>query len=88
MPKAIKQKVMLKVRCVGREYSAEGKTLDEVFSKISIPNGSHAMSVITVTSKDGVKERILNGRQTHGLFGIVSPTSRAIILNGVKRLFQ
>ena len=80
--------MILKVRCVGREYSAEGKTLDEVFSKISIPNGSHAMSVVTITSDDVIKERILNGSHTHNLFGIVSPTSRDISLKFVKMLFQ
>lgn len=77
----------LQVLCVGRKYEAKGDTLDEVFSKVSIPNGSHAMSVVTVTSENGVKERILNGRQTHGLFGTVSPTSRAIFLKTVKSLF-
>ena len=76
----------IKLKCVGRNYSAEGKTFEEAIDKIKISNGARAVSVLTV-EKDGVsKDRILNGAHTQGLFGQGSPTTKLIHLKLVKNM--
>src|SRR3990167_10274958 len=79
-------KVTFKI--VGRTFKAEGKTLEEALGKIKISGGAKAISVLTV-EKDGIeKERILNGRHTHGIFGQGSPTMKAIHLKQILLMFD
>ena len=73
------------LKCVGRVYKSEGKTFEEAIDKIKIPNGARALSVITVKNGEITKEKILNARQTNGLFGQGSPSARAIHLKIVKQ---
>lgn len=83
--------ITTKVKSVGREYQASGETLDEALAKITISNGARAVSVLTVTKKEGdteiTKERILNPNQTQRLFGNTSPSTRAFVLKWVKQMF-
>ena len=82
------QPVKLRVKCVGRVFESEGSTLDEALDKIKMPNGARALSVITVTKGDMVREKILNGAHTNHLFGNTSPTTREISLKWVRQLFS
>ena len=71
---------------MGRVFKSEGKTFEEAIDKIKISNGARALSVITI-EKDGViKEKILNARQTNGLFGQGSLSLKAIHFKSVKWL--
>ena len=76
----------IKLKCVGRNYSAEGETFEEAIDKIKISGGARAMSVITVEQDGVVKDRILNGAHTNGLFGQGSPTTKEIHLKLVKSM--
>ena len=79
-------KIKIQLKCVGRVYRSEGDTFEEAIDKIKISGGARALSVITI-EKDGiVKEKILNARQTNGLFGQGSPSLKAIHLKGVKSI--
>ena len=89
-PKAIKTKVFehpvrLTLKSVGRMFKSEGKTLEDAINKIKISNGARALSVITVQKGKVIKEKILNGAHTQGLFGQGSPTTRAIHLKLLKQ---
>ena len=84
--KTEKQKINVSVKCVGRNYNAEGETFEDAISKIKISGGARALSVLTV-EKDGItKDRILNGAHTNGLFGQGSPTTKLIHLKYVKNM--
>lgn len=76
----------IKLKSLGRNYSAEGATFEEAVDKIKISGGARALSILTV-EKDGVsKDRILNGAHTNGLFGQGSPTTKLIHLKLVKSM--
>ena len=81
------QQVKLSVKCVGRVYNSSGSTLDEALDKIKIGNGARALSVVTVTRGESVREKILNSSHTNNLFGNTGPTARGIALKWVKQLF-
>lgn len=74
------------LKCVGRIFRSEGKDFEDAIHKIKISGGARALSVITVTQNGSTKERILNARQTGGLFGQGSPTMKAIHLQKVKQM--
>ncbi len=76
----------LKLKCLGRNYTAEGETFEEAISKIKISNGAKALSVLTVQDGDVKKEKILNGAHTNGLFGQGSPTTKGIHLKLVRNM--
>lgn len=78
--------VKITLKSLGRVFTAEGSTFEEAIGKIKISGGARALSVITI-EKDGIKkDRILNARQTSGLFGQGSPSMREIHLKGVKQI--
>ena len=85
--KDILKDVLVDVKCVGRTYHASGPTLDEALDKIKIGNGARALSVVTVTRGESVREKILNSSHTNNLFGNTGPTARLIALKWVKQLF-
>ena len=78
--------IKLTLKSLGRVFKSEAPTFEEAVDKIKISGGARATSVIKV-EKDG-KEivRILNARQTNGLFGQGSPTMKSIHLQGVRKL--
>ena len=84
--KTTKKEPLLKIslKCVGRVFKSEGKTFEEAIDKIKMSGGARAVSVITVQKGKYEKVRILNARQTNGLFGQGSPTTKGIHLKGVK----
>ena len=85
---SIKGSVNVTIKCLGRIFKSEGSTVEEAINKIKIPGGTKAMSLFTV-EKNGVKrEKILNGRHTHQLFGNLSQTSKMIALKWVNQLFS
>lgn len=76
----------IKLKCLGRNYSAEGKTFEEAIGKIKISGGAKAVSVLTVETDEVQKERIINGAHTQALFGQGSPTTKLIHLKRVKEM--
>lgn len=78
--------IKLAIKCLGRKFNSEGKTFEEAINKIKIPNGANASSVLTFEQGKIRKTKILNGRQTGGLFGQGSPTRKAIHLKGVRAI--
>ena len=72
------------LKSLGRVYKSAGETFEEAVGKIKISNGARAMSVITVENGEKKIEKLLNGRQTNGVFGQGSPSLRAIHLKGVR----
>jgi len=89
MPKKTTKKeslVTLAIKCLGRDFKSEGKTFEEAVDKIKIPNGANASSVLTFEQGKTRKTKILNGKQTNGLFGQGSPTMKSIHIKGVKAI--
>ena len=78
--------IKLTVQSLGRKYEATGNTFEECINKIKF-FGTKAIGVVTLTRGDYTKERILGGRQMHGLFGGGSPTLKMIQTKQVKMLF-
>ena len=80
--------VEVKLKCMARNYSTVGKTLEEAVDKIKIGGGAKAMSIMTVI-KDGItREKFLNAFHTSHLFGNTSPTSKQISMQWIKKLFN
>ena len=77
------QSLKVAVLSLGRKYEATGNTFEECINKIKF-FGTKAVGVITVTKGDYTTERILNGRQMHGLFGGGSPTLKMIHIKQAK----
>ena len=82
----IEPKYKISLKSLGRVFKSEGVTFEEAVDKIKIPNGARALSVITIEKGKTKKTRILNARQTNGLFGQGSPTNKLIHLKGVKSI--
>src|SRR3990167_1990822 len=61
--------IRITLKCLGRVYNAEGETFEEAIKKIKISGGAKALSVITVTKDGKTITKILNARQTNGVFG-------------------
>src|SRR3990167_9008827 len=80
----IKEEVLVSVKCVGRWYHSQGKTLDEALDKIKIGNGARAQSLISVTIGGVTRDKILNASHTNSLFSNVGPTARGIALKWVR----
>ncbi len=78
--------VKITLKSLGRVFTSEGNTFEEAIDKIKISGGARALSIISV-EKDGVKkDRILNARQTNGLFGQGSFSMKEIHLKNVREL--
>lgn len=75
--------VKITLKCLGRVFKSEGRTVDEAVEKIKISGGARATSVILVEKGDNKKEKILSGSLTNGLFGQGSPSIRAIHLKSI-----
>lgn len=74
------------LKSLGRIFKSEGLTFEEAIKKIKISGGARMTSVITIEKAGVVKEKILNARQTNGLFGQGSPTMQFIHLQGVRKI--
>ena len=78
--------VKINLKSLGRVFASEGATFEEAINKIKISGGARAISVINVKIGDKEITKILNARQTNGLFSQGSPTMRDIHLRGVKQI--
>ena len=77
--------IKITLKSFGRVYHSEGETFEEAIGKIKISGGAKYLSIITVEKNDGKTiTKILNPRQTNGIFGQGSPSLRAIHLKGVR----
>lgn len=71
---------------LGKKYSAKGKTISSAIDglKIGVARGK---AVLTISTKEKSKERILNHLQTARLFN-TRGLSREVILKNVSSLFE
>lgn len=60
----------IKVKILGREYEAEGKTPEEVISKIKAPV-SKLGSVLIIEDEGGTRTKVLNAFITRNVFNPV-----------------
>lgn len=81
-----KETYKITLKSLGRVFKSEGKTFEEAIDKIKISGGARATSVIKVETGDKEIVKILNARQTNGIFGQGSPTAKLIHLKGVKQI--
>lgn len=81
------ENVKITLKSLGRVFKGEGATLEEAINSIKVSNGIKVTSVMLVEKGTYRKERILNGRIAHYLFGNVSPTTKGIYLRKVSEMF-
>lgn len=76
------------LKIMGRIYKSEGGSFEEVIGNLKVGNWPKTASILTI-EKEGVKrEKILSGRHTRSLFGLVSPTVKQIHLKWIKQIFN
>ena len=79
-------KVTLKL--LGREYKAEGNTIDEVLNNLQ-PGGWAKGAGVLIVEHDGmVREKIIAGNHIRNIFGLASGTMREVSLKWVRQLFE
>lgn len=71
---------------LGKTYEAEGKTVEEVISKLNPPIAK-GVGILMLEKGELKREKILNGRTINGIFGERSPTFKAIFLKNITTLF-
>ena len=80
-----KYKATLKI--LGKTYTSEGATVDEVLDGFKTQSWIKGAGVLIV-EKDGVKkEKIIAGNHIRNVFGMASGTMRAVSLKWIKQLF-
>lgn len=76
------------LKVLGRIYTSEGNTIDEVLSNFKTQDWIKGAGVLSV-EKDGVKkEKIIAGNHIKNVFGMASGTMRQVSLKWITSLFQ
>ena len=80
-----KYKATLKI--LGKIYTSEGETVDEVLNGFKCGGWTKGAGVLSI-EKDGViREKIIAGNHIKNLFGMASGTMREVSLKWVRSLF-
>lgn len=87
MAKKATSKYKVTIKVLGRNYTAEGNTLDAALLKLKVPIGGKGMSVVTVQKGKEGKDRVLTSIQTARLFS-PSKIIRQVALKHVSELFN
>ena len=80
-----KYKATLKI--LGKIYTSEGETIDEVLNGFKCGGWTKGAGVLSI-EKDGViREKVISGNHIKNLFGMASGTMREVSLKWVRSLF-
>ena len=78
-------KATLKV--LGRTYTSEGNTPDEVLNGFKTENWIKGAGVLTIEKNGIVREKIISGNHIRNVFGLASGTMRTVSLKYITQLF-
>jgi len=76
------------LKILGRTYTSEGNTVDEVIDGFKCENWVKGAGVLTI-EKNGIKrEKIISGNHIKNLFRMTSGTTRQVSLKWIRSLFE
>ena len=75
------------LKILGRTYTSEGNTPDEVLNGFKTENWIKGAGVLTIEKNGIVREKIISGNHIRNVFGLASGTMRTVSLKYITQLF-